>query len=404
MNSLHRWLAIAALSALGSALGVACSEDETKEPDLCEEVRCLDPATTCDPTDGICKCGTDDSRIVCKSNEVCQVTGDGIPFCAQDRCVGVVCEKNETCDPTDGVCKCGTSTCSEGEVCRQNRCTVPDPCAGLICPEGQTCDPSDGHCKCGGEVCADNERCDDGVCVEDPCKGVNCAGYNVCNPEDRACHCGTITGEVCQNGESCELEDGEFVCKAGENKCQNVDCPGDSVCDPDDGSCRCGGIGPDYPICADDEVCYLGRCVGGSICSKVECEPGFECNPTTGLCECGGELCASDQTCMALDEGSFQCVDRCDPLVFGECGEGFVCYVDVRSGATVGYCAPEGNTALGSPCELPHECQSGATCTGSTTTACYAICDTRPGAVRVCDPGFFCHPQADPIGVCVPVP
>src|SRR5690606_20000096 len=258
MNSMHRWLLIAALTAVVAALGAACDGEETEGKSLCDGVDCAAPLT-CDPSDGVCKCGTGDSRMICKSNEVCVVTAEGVPFCTEDRCVSVVCDRNETCDPTDGVCKCGATTCSEGEICVQNRCGVPDPCAGQACPEGQTCDSTDGRCKCGGEICADNESCVDGVCVDDPCKGVNCPQNSVCNPEDRACHCGTETGPVCETGQACVNEEGDWICRGARDKCEAVACSGDAVCDLDTGACCCGGTGDACVVCEEGQLCYRGR-------------------------------------------------------------------------------------------------------------------------------------------------
>src|SRR5690554_6353452 len=83
MKSKQHWLAFAAMIALGSALGLACGDDP-EETDLCADVECIDAATTCDPIDGICKCGTGDDRITCKSNEICQTEPN--PACLQDRC------------------------------------------------------------------------------------------------------------------------------------------------------------------------------------------------------------------------------------------------------------------------------------------------------------------------------
>jgi len=205
-----RWLAIAGLMALLAAFAAACGAERhtpQRQPTYCD----LDA----DGVDDV-QCGDD---------------------------------PNVTCDPLDGVCKCGATTCSEGEICVQNRCGVPDPCAGQACPEGQTCDSTDGRCKCGGEICADNESCVDGVCVDDPCKGVNCPQNSVCNPVDRACHCGTETGPVCETGQACVNEEGDWICRGARDKCEAVACSGDAVCDLDTGACCCGGTGDACVVC-----------------------------------------------------------------------------------------------------------------------------------------------------------
>lgn len=376
MNSKQHWLALAFVVAMGAALGTACGDGEKEKENRCASVQCLDPATTCDPADGVCKCGTGEDKIICKSTEICQT--EPAPSCLQDRCVGVTCDNGETCDPSDGVCKCGPFTCQDGEVCSQNRCVVPDPCQGLLCPEGQACDPADGACKCGGEICADDQRCDDGLCVKDPCKGVHCGGSSVCNPEDLSCHCGTVTGPVCMTGQSCnEDEFGSHVCDVVD-QCVGVSCDGDAVCDPDFGVCRCGGLGPEFPVCKEGQICHMGQCVGGNLCLDVECLPGFDCNPETGQCECGGRLCAQDETCMTITvEGvqQTQCVRQCDPFATTSvCEAGESCYVDLNIGATVGYCAPTGDKGFDEECEIPQNCAPGYTCLGGVGATCQLVC------------------------------
>ena len=66
-------------------------------------------------------------------------------------CDGVTCAvANEECDPADGVCKCGGNESCEGK-------TNSPTCAGLIgacscgsepaCTAGQTCSEGDGSCS-----------------------------------------------------------------------------------------------------------------------------------------------------------------------------------------------------------------------------------------------------------------
>jgi len=396
MNSKHHWLALAAVIALGAALGTACGGEDTKENDLCASVQCLDPATTCDPTDGICKCGTGDDRIICKSNEICQT--EPTPTCVQDLCVGVTCVRGETCDPTDGVCKCGIFSCQEGEICSQNRCVVPDPCKGILCPDGETCDPVDGACKCGGEICGEDERCDDGLCIKDPCKGVHCGGNNVCNPADLACHCGNVTGPVCMTGQACVVDEfGAFTCE-GADLCEGVTCEGDAICDPSDGTCRCGGLGADFPICESPKVCFQGECKGGNPCSGVQCLPGFTCDESDGLCKCGGRLCGEDETCMLVTvegETRYQCVQQCDPFAQpNPCGVNHACYLDINISAVQGYCAPAGSAKVDEDCEVPQDCEPEHTCLGTGGGSCVLLCERDSLAFG----DDYCTTQGYPLG------
>lgn len=403
MTRKHHWLGIAGLVAILAALGVACGPDDPPEIDLCAGVVCdVDyPGTTCDPTDGVCKCGTDDDRMACMSGQVC--VDDPTPTCLHTDCVGKVCDRGQTCDSNDGLCKCGTSTCAGDEECVQNRCVLRNPCSGKSCAEGQVCDPVDGACKCGGELCGDDERCDDGICVADPCKGVYCGPNSVCNPDDRTCHCGSVTGAVCATGEACVLEAGEYFC-SNQDVCEDVSCTGDSICDPDDGACRCGGIGESSPICREDQVCVNGACVGGNLCwdEDTRCAAGFKCDPYDGACKCGGDLCTDTQTCMALAEGAFACVAQCDPLTRASCaGAGGSCFVDTALKSSIGYCTAEGSGGNTDSCEVPHDCKSDHTCVAKV---CRPICDVRNGSQGNPDcetgPSIHCVQQTGNIGVC----
>lgn len=407
MTRKHRWLGIAGLVAILAALGGACGTEDPEVVNHCAGVVCdVDyPGTTCDPLDGVCKCGTGDNRIQCKSGEICE--DDPTPTCLETECVGKVCGQGQTCDPMDGLCKCGTTTCSGAEECVQNRCVLRNPCANKSCAEGQQCDPADGQCKCGGEVCGDDERCDDGICIADPCKGVYCGDNGVCNPDDRSCHCGSITGAVCATGEACVLEGGEYVC-AMSDACENVSCTGDSVCDPDDGACRCGGIGPEAPVCHDDQMCVNGACVGGNLCRDEEtrCAPGFTCDPWDGICKCGGNVCTESQACMALADDAYACVAQCDPLTRASCPQntGDSCFVDLALQSSVGYCAKEGNGSNTDACDMPHDCKADHSCLAGV---CRPVCDMRLGEMNnpVCtgsqpNPNIRCIQQTGNIGVC----
>jgi hypothetical protein len=96
-------------------------------------------------------------------------------------CLNVVCApapdggaSGETCDPTDGLCKCGFSSTSAGVACQAH--TSCDPvsgtcistlCKGVICDALEICDPNDGLCKCNGEVCPKGVTCNMNTgCIE----------------------------------------------------------------------------------------------------------------------------------------------------------------------------------------------------------------------------------------------
>ncbi len=137
-------------------------------------------------------------------------------------CDFVSCGDDEdvTCDPADGLCKCGGPggiLCSFGQSCElePSPTCVSDACAEVVCSGGNACDPTDGICKCGGIPCGPEGICDEGVCTivePDLCEGVTCPSNTVCNREDGACYCGDLDGPRCNAFQSCVPDGDGFVC------------------------------------------------------------------------------------------------------------------------------------------------------------------------------------------------
>ena len=75
-----------------------------------------------------------------------------------DNCAGVSCSiPNEECDPTDGVCKCGIEDTCEGKPNAPTCSVLTNPrscqCGNEpLCGVGQTCDAASGQC-CPGLWC-----------------------------------------------------------------------------------------------------------------------------------------------------------------------------------------------------------------------------------------------------------
>jgi hypothetical protein len=137
---------------------------------ICTGVHCNGQAT-CDPTDAYCKC----NGQLCASGATCTCAGSQ-SSCAESMkscvtgtpCVGVTCGGGTTCDPTDGLCKCGgpggpacamNQICALGPppTCMGGSITCSPPCTG-----GTSCDSTVGVCKCGGvggAVCTGSEIC-----------------------------------------------------------------------------------------------------------------------------------------------------------------------------------------------------------------------------------------------------
>lgn len=174
--------------AVECAFGQFCSLDtqgaRTCITDLCNGVACAG-ANQCDANDGYCKC----NGAVCQSGESCACP-DGGACVGTERtckpgsaCLGVTCGGGTTCDPTDGQCKCGGPggpTCASNQICSLGpppqcqggqQCQNPDGGA-KSCTGGTSCDPEDGRCKCGGrggKVCTAPSGTDPGeVCVSNP--------------------------------------------------------------------------------------------------------------------------------------------------------------------------------------------------------------------------------------------
>ena len=70
-----------------------------------------------------------------------------------DNCAGVSCSiPNEECDPADGICKCGIEDTCEGKTNAPTCSGLTDPrscqCGSEpACGLGQTCDPASGQCS-----------------------------------------------------------------------------------------------------------------------------------------------------------------------------------------------------------------------------------------------------------------
>ncbi|MGA9524208.1 MAG: hypothetical protein WBV82_22320 [Myxococcaceae bacterium] len=192
----------------GQTCSVGSDGSRTCVDDLCAGVTCLGN-TTCDPADGVCKC----NGAACASGQVCGCPpGADAGTCADSArvcqsgsaCANVTCGGGTTCDPTDGQCKCGGPggpVCGTDQICSLttlqcqggNQCTLPDGSA-KACPGGTSCDPEDGQCKCGGrggDICSDgSDGSQEEICV-------TAAFSQVCRPK-----CNPLF-QNCPNGTFC---------------------------------------------------------------------------------------------------------------------------------------------------------------------------------------------------------
>lgn len=401
-------------SLLGGCLGfiVACSGSS----DLCvaKDVKCVQPLT-CDPGDGVCKCGGR-GGVICPNGFECNAQSN---TCVSTLCKNVDCSEQPgtKCDAYDGKCKCGGTggtVCDKGQACDPgaNTCVAATSCAGLACPKNESCDPATVSCMCGGKKCAASEACQAGTdgtrsCVVDNCLKTSCSAGLTCDPADGFCKC---QGAVCSAGQACSCPSGsdggscaasERACRVS-NLCDGVSCTGFLSCDPADGQCKCGG--PGGARCASDQLCSLGppaRCLGGAQCTDADggsrvCGSGLTCDPEDGRCKCGGLggiVCAAPVDGGSPGEVCIQglsaraCLQSCD-ITAPSCPTGQQCYFDSAAAVPSSYCAiPSGTKGVGDACKVATECQDSTSklalhCAGlaeGTLGLCRGYCDVTAG-------------------------
>ena len=249
--------------------------DEDGVPDACDN--CTQAGESCDDGnactindvyDAACNCegiiADTDNDGVCDADDQCpggddsiDTDEDGVPD-ACDNCTqaGESCDDGNACtinDVYDAACNCaGTiaDTDNDGVCDADDQCPggddsidtdedgVPDACdnctqAGESCDDGNACtinDVYDAACNCAGTIAdADN----DGVCdADDQCPG---GDDNIDTDEDGvpdACDNCTQTGESCDDGDICTINDQYNV----DCKCVGVfvDTDMDGICDAED--------------------------------------------------------------------------------------------------------------------------------------------------------------------------
>lgn len=198
----------------------SCSTGE-----VCEDSVCLDP-TDC-RTNGIGCTGftyCDDS------------TGTCLPGCAVDtQCPDL----NDRCDLSTNTCEC-----NEGF----SRC-------GVQCVDLQTDTGTCGDCT---TACQPGETCERGACLDpDDCRtnGVGCTGLTYCDDSTGTCLPGCAVDTQCPNDQECDVQTRECVCPSGQTAC------GDACVNTVFDEEHCGRCSR---RCDDDELCFLGRCIGSS--------------------------------------------------------------------------------------------------------------------------------------------
>ncbi|MBX7097251.1 MAG: hypothetical protein K1X89_06050 [Myxococcaceae bacterium] len=371
------------VGAVGFTLGLLAScGGGAKNICLDRNIKC-DGALTCDPSDGVCKCGGR-GGVLCPDGFSCDPVKN---TCTSSKCAAVDCsgQPGTSCDVFDGVCKCGGTggkACDKGFVCNPNarECVPTVDCRQVACPKNQTCDTVSGKCACGGSSCMVGQFCSLGAdagrtCVDDLCAGVRCSGATTCDPSDGYCKC---NGAVCQSGEACSCgasadggacQDTARTCRPG-SACAGKTCPGQTTCDPVDGQCKCGG--PGGPVCASNQICALGppaQCQGGQQCTLADggsklCEGGTSCDPEDGVCKCGGRGGTACKSATATEPAEIcianpiqqSCRRPCD-VRSPDCANGTYCFFDSSAATPASYCAaPTDNKDEDSACATATAC------------------------------------------------
>ncbi|PKN56529.1 MAG: hypothetical protein CVU56_15620 [Deltaproteobacteria bacterium HGW-Deltaproteobacteria-14] len=299
----------------------------------------------------------------CTAPEICQVGGDGQPFCAEP----ITCAAD--------------SQCASGGYCDQNLCVA------------QACSPL-------------SRKCDGSGVVQCNARGSGWESYDSC-----------VGGEVCTGGAAahCACTANAYLgCWKGNverfDSCGNPtsvadSCPSIAPCSerPTGPECRsieaCDGDGD----CAADEHCELEACLP-RVCTAGErfCEGQTirECNANGSdsavVTDCGaGELCgvgASGPECGCVAAASVGCGADGNVHSFDSCGQ---------EGAVLQACASPltcVTTGVGATCSDAASCGDDCVCASSGALGCYfgdvyavTTCNEPASLVEDCPGQITCN-------------
>ena len=190
------------------------------------------------------------------------------------------CTDPETCDPADGLCKCGNvASCqnkASGDKCKPVSGTLQCVCGNMdkSCAgerNGDVCG-ADGTCKCGPDG---NAACPASETESNYC---DATAYDNSSPPKRGvCKC-TATLASCS-----EMTTGSYCDKAANNnegacKCSaSVDaCVTGETCDIANNACKCGS-GSSCVGSLINPTCLDNKCQCGTASSKTECASNQKC-------------------------------------------------------------------------------------------------------------------------------
>jgi hypothetical protein len=303
-------------------------------------------------------CGDDGADGTGGDDSTSPAASSGSGSTGTGECLGVV---------EDGVCvgKCDPTTCTVGNICVGNRCTLP--CDGAVdCYPGTSCQETTDDGGATVKACLTSGK--------SPILGATCYFGNEC-----------AAATVCPDGTAC----GASLCGGG--ACTDGKCPDGSVCTPqtcDAAACRaprCYGAVPDAvqspsasTFCTQDDCTSDSDCIQGMYCAKTRD---------------WHEVCGRDDIpTFRPDEG-----DCIDPADFNTDGKTF----------EIGTITLLRNTCL--PREQCAPCETDLDCSGKLGQVCAQIggegrCASQCAANSDCGREAACEPDPAHAGmnVCTP--
>jgi len=321
--------------------------------------------------------------------------------------------------PPPGVCRVNAQ-CFGDEDCRPGQaCEFPDVANGLVAPGGVCVDKV--------SECETDRDCDEGeTCL------VECGAIPGCPECDACLFIGTCVAasdlcfadEHCARGEFCDFANagGARPCfdENGDGQCDDANdfVAPQGVCRPLQTGCSVNEDCPEGQICeaAEDCVCTTEcRDDGNGGCLPCACDPATGtgvCVEDPNLNPCASVRCAAGTSCVALPDGTAQCVED-DNRCFSdmECAAGQTCNNNEVCltppgcergqdcpAVCAGFCVDAERT-----CRFDEDCERGEFClTDRPGNDCFAPdCANRPAPA----PEGVCRPrETDPClaALCAP--
>ena len=196
-------------------------------------------------------------------------------------------------------------------------------------------------------------------------------------------------GGPCDTGQPGLCGPGVLDCDNGMLKCAGVAGPGPSeLCDGSDNDCD-GSI-DEGDLCANDRVCFGGKCVPRCSTGEFACAAGLACDPANGLCveaSCIGKACPENQICVAG-----VCRAACDEV---KCPPPLVCRLGQCLDPCAGKDCPETLVCDQGVCRAKCPCSPCSDVTECNETSGKCV-EPGCGGQTSCAPGSVCK-----AGVCV---